>query len=85
EIENHEFVYGDERIKRTVSCGVAAWPHPRISSRDEIIKAADDALYVAKERGRDRVVRFDSEEFKAHSKPPEPAHSGLAASVQTGS
>jgi diguanylate cyclase (GGDEF)-like protein len=81
EVENHEFVYETDRIKRTLSCGVAAWPHPRISSRDELIRSADDALYVAKERGRDRVVRFDSEEFRAHSKPPEPADSGLAASV----
>ncbi|MEX1185776.1 MAG: diguanylate cyclase [Gemmatimonadaceae bacterium] len=85
EIGNHVFVYEAERIKRTVSCGVAAWPHPLISSRDQLIRSADDALYVAKERGRDRVVRFDSEEFKAHSTPPEPAHPGVAASVHTGS
>ena len=78
-IESHEFVYEHERIKRTVSCGVAAWPHPRISSRDQLIRSADDALYVAKERGRDRVVRFDSEEFRAHAKPSEPADAGLAA------
>src|SRR5687767_3565623 len=34
QIEAHDFVYEDERIRRTVSCGVAAWPHPRISSRE---------------------------------------------------
>ncbi len=78
QIETHEFVYEEERIRRTVSCGVAAWPHPLVSSRDQLIRSADDALYVAKERGRDRVVRFGSEEFKAHSKPAEPADAGLA-------
>jgi len=72
-IENHEFVYEEERIRRTVSCGVAAWPHPRIASRDELIRSADEALYVAKERGRDRVIRFDSEEFREHARPSEAA------------
>jgi len=68
DIEKHVFTYEDLELKRTVSCGVAAWPHPKISTRDQLIRAADDSLYVAKETGRNKVVRFDSDEFNAHCK-----------------
>jgi diguanylate cyclase (GGDEF)-like protein len=68
-VEEHTFSFEGGTLKRTVSLGVASWPHPRIKGREEMLKAADDALYVAKEMGRNRVVRFDSAEFNAHTKP----------------
>lgn len=39
----------------TISVGVAEFPTDG-RSRDELMKAADDALYLAKQRGRNRVV-----------------------------
>ena len=65
-VEAHEFTFPGGSLRRTMSCGVAAWPHPGIDSADLLVKAADDALYVAKETGRNRVVQYQSPEFAAH-------------------
>ena len=65
-VEAHTFTFAGGTLRRTMSLGVAGWPHPKLADCDSLVKAADDALYVAKETGRNRVVRFDSDEFIAH-------------------
>ena len=64
-VEMHIFRIAGAAVKRTMSCGVAAWPHTDIRKEDDLLRAADDALYVAKEMGRNRVVRFGGEDFNA--------------------
>ena len=65
-IEANTFTFPGGTITRTSSFGVAGWPHPRIEQCDDLVRTADDALYVAKETGRNKVVRFDGDEFNAH-------------------
>ena len=67
-IEAHTFTFDGTSIQRTASFGVAMWPHPKIANCDELVRAADESLYVAKETGRNRVIRFDSDLYNEHVK-----------------
>jgi diguanylate cyclase (GGDEF)-like protein len=50
--------FGELRIQVTISIGVAAIPEDA-DSTERLIRCADNALYQAKSRGRDRVVAFN--------------------------
>ncbi len=47
---------GDQEIKITISIGIATFPNAQISNCEEFIKLADEAMYTAKETGRNRIV-----------------------------
>lgn len=79
-IEGHTFTFPDGTLQRTASFGVSGWPHDLVDDCDSLVRSVDDALYVAKETGRNRVIEFDSDEFNAHH-----AHDGSDAAVATGS
>lgn len=55
EVEVTSFNYRENTIKVTVSFGVAAYPEVKTRSVEEFIRLADQALYRAKEKGRNRV------------------------------
>lgn len=62
----------------TVSCGVAQRT-PAMHSMDDLLKAADDALYTAKRQGRDRVHTAVSPSFDPlASRPDDPPHRASA-------
>ena len=48
-------VGGGRQVRATVSGGIAAY-HPDMTSPEDLLAAADTALYAAKERGRNRFV-----------------------------
>ncbi len=47
---------GGQLVPITVSMGVAAWPHPDVTSAEDLIQRADAALYRAKHLGKNRVA-----------------------------
>lgn len=59
-VERTPFDIGrDEPLHMTVSAGLADIPAEGVTSCEELIRRADEALYAAKAAGRNRVVRFD--------------------------
>lgn len=42
-------------VRCTVSIGVATWPSPGLDSAQALVQAADEALYAAKQGGRNQV------------------------------
>lgn len=64
EIDMHSFNIEDRRDRLTVSIGIAVFPNDAID-KEGLIKAADDALYMAKRMGRNRVVTF--QQYKAET------------------
>jgi len=54
-IETHAFIYEGKRLPITTSMGVAELTSS-IESASTLLKAADKALYAAKQGGRNRVV-----------------------------
>ena len=61
-IENTKFMYKKTRIKVTVSGGVAS--RDEVNSKEEVLKKADERLYLAKTNGRNRVCKEDKCESK---------------------
>lgn len=53
-VSDHEFRAGDRVIALTTSAGVAQWL-PSMGSASDILRAADEALYAAKDAGRNCV------------------------------
>lgn len=55
-VESHAFSRGGgQTLQLTASIGVATFPSPGIESVDDLLAAADQALYRAKAEGRNRV------------------------------
>jgi diguanylate cyclase (GGDEF)-like protein len=52
---------GKASLHVTVSIGIACYPSRDVNSKDELLKAADVALYQAKSEGRDRVCVYQYE------------------------
>jgi diguanylate cyclase (GGDEF)-like protein len=57
------FAVGDGVERVTISVGVAVFPSRDIKTKDQLIKAADKALYQAKADGRDRICVYQHQGY----------------------
>ncbi len=55
-VEDTSVVDGDQIIKVTISVGGTSYPELSVESEQDLVKHADEALYSAKESGRNRVI-----------------------------
>ncbi len=55
-VESTSVEWGGKSLRVTVSVGVTSWPVMRASTPEELVSAADKALYFAKEAGRNQVA-----------------------------
>jgi diguanylate cyclase (GGDEF)-like protein len=53
-----------DKLNLTVSLGVTSFSRESVTTVDSFIKLADDALYRAKEKGRNRVEFYDPDSLK---------------------
>lgn len=56
EIERADIIVGGRAIKVTASLGIASYPHDEVANIEKLINLADQALYRAKDAGRNQVV-----------------------------
>ena len=59
-VKEHQFNAIRKKIDIAVSIGIACRPHKKIKNYDDLINLADNAMFAAKKKGRDRIVVIPS-------------------------
>ncbi|MDO9010484.1 MAG: diguanylate cyclase [Gallionella sp.] len=55
-VEETSVADGDQMIRVTISLGITSYPELEVASEQDLVKRADEALYTAKESGRNKVI-----------------------------
>jgi len=69
EVERHPFCWGEQQLHITVSIGVAAALQEGVEDWNGLLNAADQALYRAKDGGRNNVMAFNLDSSTAEGNP----------------
>jgi len=56
-VEQTLVVHKGHQLRATISIGVAGFPQAKVETVEQLVEAADQALYRAKNAGRNRVAR----------------------------
>lgn len=62
-VDSHQFLYNGREFHVTISIGYACLPN-HATTVDELIEAADQAMYTSKNRGRNRVTPFITQNLR---------------------
>jgi diguanylate cyclase (GGDEF)-like protein len=57
-IRTHDYRIGEKSFRITASIGLASFPHVKAKGPKELFMRADEALYQAKQRGRNQVYAY---------------------------
>lgn len=73
-IAQEPILVGSTKIQVTASFGVVTYPHSTLQTLEDVVRAADTALYEAKNAGRNRsvVAPLEAEKTPAPAEPPSP-------------
>ena len=63
-VDRWQWYIDNKRISMTISIGITSTDLSSSADTEDIIQRADDALYAAKQRGRNCVVKWSQDEFK---------------------
>ncbi len=55
-VEETVFQHGSTFVSLTISGGAASWPDSDVASSDALVRKADEALYRAKDTGRNKII-----------------------------
>jgi diguanylate cyclase (GGDEF)-like protein len=58
--------FGPRLVAVTASIGIASYPYPGVRTHEDLIRNADEAMYEAKRKGRDRIETFDEALSRSH-------------------
>jgi diguanylate cyclase (GGDEF)-like protein/putative nucleotidyltransferase with HDIG domain len=61
---------GEDALQVTLSIGAAGWDHQQVRKADVLMRLADEALYAAKEDGRNTVRTWDQVRRQQKEEPP---------------
>ena len=69
-VANEPIHFRQETLRMTISVGVAFYPNKRVTSPEDLVHQADQALYQAKREGRNRICLQQHLNYMIRAEPP---------------